>query len=146
MIHSCFCEGCRNLLCLIQMTTEVESYHIIYLDIIYPFKIHSYLFLLKVTLICWSLSLLSLGKRSPVHHRAHIQTTTHALTHLYGCFRITNQPDIHISGMWKEARVPTGKRKTQKNGDNIQTPHKKTSARFQTSKISVNYQALWHIK
>ncbi len=32
--------------------------------------------------------------------------TIHAPIHTYGQFRITNEPNLHVFGLWEEARAP----------------------------------------
>uniref|UniRef100_A0A3Q3JVX1 G-protein coupled receptors family 1 profile domain-containing protein n=1 Tax=Monopterus albus TaxID=43700 RepID=A0A3Q3JVX1_MONAL len=48
-------------------------------------------------------------------------TRTHAL--LWAIFRDTNQPKLHVFGLWEEAGVPG--ENPRKHGENMQTPHRK---------------------
>ena len=102
---------------------------------IHPSIFYTRFILTRVTGICWSLSQPSTGERqgytldrSPVHHRATCrQTTTHTHIHTYVQFRATNQPDMHVFGLWEEAGVPGGH--PHKHGENMQTPHRKGPSR-----------------
>ncbi len=61
--------------------------------------------------------------RSPVHHRADIETqeTSHAHIHTHGRLD-TNWPSLYLFGLWEEAETSGGN--LHKRGDNMHTDYK----------------------
>lgn len=60
----------------------------------------------------------------PWSDHAERQTSLHTHIHIYGWFRITNQPNMHVFDLWEEVRAP--RETPHRDRENIQTPHSET--------------------